>query len=168
MQKSLVLVLAIIVLAIGAGGAAFVYTSREGKDAAQNTAATIPSESSDASADDEPEVSGEIANDKHLQGANIGQTVEALDEAEVTIDIDDFLFKTTTLKIKKGTVVTWVNKGRMQHDVTSATNSPQQGLSSEMLGNGETYSFTFNEAGTYQYFCSPHPTQMRGVVEVVE
>jgi plastocyanin len=168
MQKSLILVLVIIVLAVGAGVAAFVYTGNDDKDAALDTTTAVTEETSSTEAGEDPEVTAGVANDKHLQGANIGQTVDASAQSEATIEIDDFIFKTTTLKVKKGTAVTWINNGRVQHDVTSTTNSPKQGLSSEMLGNGEKYSFTFNEAGMYQYFCSPHPTQMRGVVEVVE
>jgi amicyanin len=167
MQKSFALII-ILVLAIGAGAAAFIYTRNDNADTAAGVLTATVEDASSPESGKAPEVTAGVTNDKHLQGANIGQTVDATGKAEVTVDIEDFKFVTTTLKIKKGTAVTWANKGRIQHDVTSTTNSPKQGLSSEMLGTGEKYSFTFNEAGTYQYFCSPHPTQMRGVVEVIE
>lgn len=167
MQKSLILTLVIIVLAVVAGVATFLYGGHD-KENDSDSSNSSHTETSGGPDDQEPNVSASVSNDKHFQGANIGETVDATGQSAVAVEIDDFIFKTTTLKVKKGTAVTWTNKGRVQHDVTSTTNSPKQGLASEMLSNGETYSFTFNETGTYQYFCSPHPTQMRAVVEVVE
>jgi plastocyanin len=36
---------------------------------------------------------------------------------------------------------------------------------SDVLGNGETFTTRFQEAGTYAYFCAIHPT-MKGTIEV--
>jgi plastocyanin len=36
-----------------------------------------------------------------------------------------------------------------------------------LLARGESYSFTFNDAGSIPYHCSPHP-YMKGSVTVVE
>lgn len=99
---------------------------------------------------------------------NIGKTIDATGEADYTVHIDDFIFETTVLKVSKGTKVTWVNDGKIQHDVHSAEDSPKRGLQGPLLSNGETYSYTFNETGTYKYLCQPHPTLMRGIVKVVE
>jgi plastocyanin len=35
-----------------------------------------------------------------------------------------------------------------------------------LVGPGQTYSFTFVAAGTYQYTCTVHPAQMTGRVVV--
>jgi plastocyanin len=35
-----------------------------------------------------------------------------------------------------------------------------------VLLDGESFSRTFNEAGTFQYFCTIHPTQMIATVVV--
>jgi plastocyanin len=103
---------------------------------------------------------------ENLKGANIGETVDATGQAEVTVSIDDFIFNTTVLTIDKGTKVTWVNDGNVRHDVTTANSSEIQDVNSELLANGESFSHTFEESGRYDYFCSPHPTQMRGVIVV--
>ncbi len=104
----------------------------------------------------------------HIQSANKKGTVDATDKLKVSIGIGDFFFDPTILKVKNGTTVTWTNSGMIGHDVKTDSNSPKQGPSSELLDRGDTYSFTFDEPGLYLYICSPHPTQMRGVIEVVE
>lgn len=104
---------------------------------------------------------------QHLNGAVIGSTIDARNQAEVTVDIKDFLYEPTILMVRAGTTVTWVNQGKISHDVTSSSTSPMQGLASPLLAPGETYQYTFEEPGEYFYFCQPHPIRMRAVVEVV-
>lgn len=71
-----------------------------------------------------------------------------------------------TIKVKKGTTVTWTNEDNAKHDVTFSEDYP--GLkNTELFGKGETKSITFDTAGTYDYICSPHP-YMKGTVEVTE
>lgn len=103
----------------------------------------------------------------HLEGANIGEVVDRLNETEVTVRIDDFLYEETVLTVSKGTKVTWVNNGQVSHNITTAAGSEIAGVNSELLRSGGTFSHTFNQTGTFEYFCSPHPTQMRGVVVVL-
>lgn len=104
----------------------------------------------------------------HIRTANIKDMVDATGKQKVNVDIGDFFFKPTVLKVRNGTTVTWTNNGMIGHDVKSDKSSPKQGPSSQLLGRGEEYSFTFDEPGLYLYYCSPHPSQMRAVIEVVE
>lgn len=83
-----------------------------------------------------------------------------------TVLIKDFDFAPETTKVKIGTKVTWTNKDSAKHDITPDTESPDF-IASELLGQGESYSFTFTKAGTYAYHCSPHP-YMKAMIEVVE
>jgi plastocyanin len=65
-----------------------------------------------------------------------------------------------------GTVTwTWVNTGITTHSVASE-GAPSFPSSSELTGAGQTYSFTFPAAGTYQYTCAVHPGQMTGRIVV--
>lgn len=105
--------------------------------------------------------------DNYLKGANKGQKINAVNQAQITIKIDDFVYKTSHLTIKKGTEVIWTNQGQARHNVVSASNSPKSGLNSKLLSNGQSYRHVFSETGTYQYFCSPHPTQMKGIIRVI-
>jgi plastocyanin len=63
-----------------------------------------------------------------------------------------------TLTVKTGTTVTWVNQDGYVHTVTSgASPNDLSGLfDSGNINGGGTFSFKFNKAGTYDYFCIPH------------
>jgi len=84
-------------------------------------------------------------------------------QTEVSMDISDFAFENKTIKIKKGTKVTWTNRDSARHNVFSKDAGGPQG---ELLGKGESFNFTFDTAGTFNYLCEPHP-YMKGVVEVI-
>ncbi|MFL5761257.1 MAG: PQQ-dependent dehydrogenase, methanol/ethanol family [Thermomicrobiales bacterium] len=82
------------------------------------------------------------------------------------VDIIDFGFSPGVIVVPPGTTVTWTNTGKQPHSATSTvseTNAVQ--FDSGILQPGESYSFTFDKAGTYDYFCVPHPF-MRGKVIV--
>ena len=103
------------------------------------------------------------SGDSIINSGNDGAS-EAVEASSV--DIQDFSYQPEKIIIKKGTTVTWTNQDSARHDVTP--DQPSADFeASELLAQGESYSFTFNTVGTYSYFCSPHP-YMKGVVEVVE
>ena len=79
--------------------------------------------------------------------------------AEVTISIVDFAFETADLEIAVGTTVTWVNDGVAVHTVTG------QFGDSGVLQPGQSFSFTFNDPGEFEYVCQFHP-QMTGQIVV--
>jgi plastocyanin len=60
---------------------------------------------------------------------------------------------------------TWVNTGAEPHSVRS-TGSPSFPSSGILTGNGESYNHTFSIAGTYNYDCSVHGSQMTGRIVV--
>jgi plastocyanin len=63
--------------------------------------------------------------------------------------------------IQEGQQVTWTNEDSTTHTVTG------DGFDSGDIAPGESFSHTFDSAGTYQYSCQYHPT-MQGTVEVTE
>ncbi len=79
------------------------------------------------------------------------------DKAEVKVI--DFSFYPAEVTIVKGGTVTWSQKDGDPHTVTGGD------FSSGKLSQGLTYSHTFNEAGTYDYWCTIH-SSMRGKVTV--
>lgn len=83
------------------------------------------------------------------------------------IYIQNFSFTPTKLTIKKGTTITWTNKDDAHHDINPDREYGDAFKPSKLLGKGETYSFTFNTAGTYSYHCTPHP-YMKAMIEVTE
>jgi len=53
----------------------------------------------------------------------------------------------------------------MTHTVTSGTPGNPSGMfNSGNMGMNGSFSFTFNTAGTYSYYCMPHQATMHGTV----
>ena len=90
-------------------------------------------------------------------------TTAPADAIQVRMTDDRFNPSRTTVKV--GATVTWVNQGNNQHSTSSLDGSWNSGL----YGRGESFSFTFDKPGTYQYICLQHLLQgMRGVITVEE
>jgi plastocyanin len=72
--------------------------------------------------------------------------------ATVQVTVNDDFFSPSTLTINAGDTVIWVWLGFDQHDTTSV-----DGLwHSPLQTRGATFSHTFNTAGSFDYFCTPH------------
>ena len=68
--------------------------------------------------------------------------------------------------IEKGKQVTWINEDSAFHSVTSGSyDEPTDLFDSGHLDPFEPYTLTFDETGTYDYFCTLHPW-MKGQVIV--
>jgi plastocyanin len=66
--------------------------------------------------------------------------------------------------------VTWTNVDAIVHTVTSGDSDGRVGTPSGLFDSGDMvqgdqFSFTFDEPGTYPYYCVPHPW-MTGTVIV--
>ena len=72
-------------------------------------------------------------------------------------------FSPNPVEVKVGETVTWINDDSGRHTVTSKNGVFDSG----MMGKGQSFSYTFDKAGEYQYFCQPHPN-MVGTVVVTE
>ena len=84
---------------------------------------------------------------------------------ENKVEISDVKYKPAKLKIKKGEKVVWTNADDRDHTVVSHDKSKT--LDSGKIGVGQTWEFTFDKPGTYEYGCEFHP-RMKGVIEVTE
>ncbi len=81
-------------------------------------------------------------------------------KAKYAVTIDNFSFMPEGLTIPAGTTVTWVNKDDVPHTVVSTDGK----FKSQALDTDEQFSFTFKDAGTYEYYCSVHPKMTAKVV----
>ena len=81
------------------------------------------------------------------------------------IDISGFAFKTTALDVTKGSTVTWSNKDGTTHTVSSGTPPTKDGTFDGQVVAGGSFSVTFNDPGTFSYFCSIH-NSMTGTITV--
>ena len=70
-----------------------------------------------------------------------------------------------TVAVGQTVTWTWTNTGSTSHSVQSIS-SPSFTSSDILTGNGQTYSFTFMQAGTYHYQCAVHGSLMSGVIVV--
>ncbi len=82
-------------------------------------------------------------------------------ESGQQIEIANFSFVPQTVTVKQGTTVTWVNRDDSPHTVVSTAKE----FSSPAMDTSDTYTYTFNRPGSFEYYCSVHP-HMRGKVIV--
>ena len=87
--------------------------------------------------------------------------VAAQSGAEIAVQVVDFAFEPAMVMIEPGTTVTWTNAGDRPHTVTADDGSFDSGR----LDPGETFSYTFDQPGTFTYVCGFHP-EMQGSVMV--
>src|SRR3712207_5034202 len=98
----------------------------------------------------------------------------------------DHAFDPDSLSVESGTEVTWTNDDDEPHTVTAYSDEVPGGeyfssgdlpdeeaardqVSEALVQPGETFSFTFEGAGTYAYFCIPHEDHgMKGEIVVEE
>ncbi len=79
-----------------------------------------------------------------------------------TIRIAEFLYEPETLTVKAGSTITWANQDRAPHTATAADNTT---FDTGSLGEGEKGGVTFDDPGTYAYYCEFHPF-MKATIEV--
>ncbi|HME86956.1 MAG TPA: plastocyanin/azurin family copper-binding protein, partial [Candidatus Nanoarchaeia archaeon] len=69
--------------------------------------------------------------------------------SEVTIK--GFAYSPTELRVTKGTTVTWTNQDSVKHNVAFDSGD----VEGPLLAKGESFSYTFDEVGTFAYHCRP-------------
>jgi plastocyanin len=94
-------------------------------------------------------------------GDSADTTVSA-EGGDERIEIADLSFNPESLTVAAGTTVTWVSA---DPNLPHTSNSDDEVWFSGTLNEGDEFSFTFDEAGTFAYFCEVHPT-MRGTITV--
>jgi plastocyanin len=77
------------------------------------------------------------------------------------VDIKGFAFNPGDVSVAVGTKVTWTNDDSAKHRVKANDGS----FDSKDMAQGDTYEFTFDKAGTFDYICAIHPS-MKGTITV--
>jgi len=80
----------------------------------------------------------------------------------VTVEISNFAFQPASVTIQVGDTVTWTNLDSAAH---TATDTGSGSLFDGVMNQGESFSYTFTQAGTFHYICTFHP-DMTGTVIV--
>lgn len=79
-------------------------------------------------------------------------------------------FSPSNLTVPVGTTVLWINESNETHTVTSGSNGEHDELfDSGNVAPGGEYSYEFQQAGTYDYYCIPHyASGMTGTITVTD
>jgi plastocyanin len=86
---------------------------------------------------------------------------EGASAGAVEVEIGDFFFDDDELSIEDGDTVTWTHEGDITHNVTARDES----FVSDNLAAGDTFTHTFDAAGSFEYVCTLHG-QMTATVDV--
>ncbi len=83
---------------------------------------------------------------------------------------EDNAYAPRDLSVAVGTEVVWVNEDAIVHTVTAGESDGRVGEPSGLfdsgnMSEGDTFAYTFDEAGTFPYYCVPHPW-MTGTITV--
>jgi plastocyanin len=93
------------------------------------------------------------SSDSNMNMGNDSNTINSsVSGNEVTITIQNGTFNPVNLTVKAGTNVIWINK-----DSTIEPMVTGNGFMSPSLTNGQSFSYIFNQAGSYPYYDMNHP-----------
>ena len=80
-----------------------------------------------------------------------------------SVSIDNFAFTPAEITVAAGTTVVWTNRDDIPHTVTAA--ETPRAFKSDPMDTGDQFSYRFDHAGRFAYFCSLH-SHMQGIVIV--
>lgn len=87
------------------------------------------------------------------------------------VSIQNIAFMPSSVMIPVGTTVRWTNNetANIPHTVTSGNpgDADSGSLFDDGMLPGESFMFTFEQVGTFTYFCEFHPTIMRDATVIV-
>ena len=86
-------------------------------------------------------------------GSDDGATPTVLDDLDVTIEIIGFQYRPPNVLVPVGATVTWLNLDVAAHDSTARDGKWE----SDLLQREEETVVTFDEPGTWEYYCTIHP-----------
>ncbi len=90
-----------------------------------------------------------------------GATSGTVVTGDAIVEVKNFTFTPPNLTVSVGTKVTWKFDDAAKHNVVADDKT----FTSEILSNGQTYTYTFTKAGSYPYICTIHP-YMKGTITV--
>lgn len=94
----------------------------------------------------------EITQLLHASAIQPGVNHEAPQAGTTVVDMQQFVYSPSQLKIKPGTTVVFVNKDNAKHTVTEDTRK----WNSLDINSGKTFAITFQEPGVVRYHCEYH------------
>lgn len=80
---------------------------------------------------------------------------------------NEIFYDPTTIAIKQGEKVTWINQDSVIHTVTSGLPDQENAgllFDSKIIGPNTSFEYTFDKAGNYYYYCTIHPFMIGSVI----
>jgi len=114
---------------------------------------------------DEKGIEADIGCEDGGEEAVDPSTVPPVEATEVLIQ--DFAFDPPHIQVKVGDTVTWTQGSDGDPHTATATDDAKTFDSGTLTNEGETFEFTFQEAGDFPYYCEIHP-DMLGLVTVTQ
>jgi plastocyanin len=96
-----------------------------------------------------------------VAGTALSPIATAAPPATHTVTIDGSRFDPSTLAVKAGDTIVWVNKDPFPHTSTSKAGE----FDSQTIAAGKSWTLTAAKKGTFAYTCTFHPT-MKGTLRV--
>jgi len=84
---------------------------------------------------------------------------------QAVVAIREFVYVPDTLRVPRGTTVTWVNCEEDFANEPHTASDDAGGWASQEMSPTDMYSRRFDSPGVFPYFCEPHPF-MHGVLIV--
>ncbi|MGI9566833.1 MAG: cupredoxin domain-containing protein [Nitrosopumilus sp.] len=155
----------IAIVAIGVGFAFYMEGVQSSSSGFSSTVTSPPmvSETTEEAVEEVAETTEEVTEavsgpQEHAVDMPAGTSVPGCEE-------NNECYTPADITISVGDTVAWVNVDTAAHTVTSG--SPAEGPSgvfdSSLVMADATYAFTFEEAGSYDYFCMVHPWMVGSV-----
>ena len=113
--------------------------------------------------------SDDNGNDSVTGGTDDGSDLEGvvpIDGSEADVKVLDNTFNDENIKVAPGTKVVWTNDGRQDHDIVPVGDG-DWGVEPGDFEAGAVYEHTFDEPGTYRYYCTLHGSESSGMIGAV-
>ena len=81
---------------------------------------------------------------------------------QTTITMKSFAFSPAQVTINKGATVVWTNEDSAPHQLKS--DSGFVAMDSQIIPQDSSFSVVFNQAGTYAYHCTLHPSMIGTII----
>jgi len=163
MKKLIIIFLTIIGVLLTAGCAGYGDSEEAAPASPGEEEAEGVEPADEAGHDEESGMEEETETGTEAEEGTKGET-EAQEPAEeageeiIDVEIRDFTYIPDTLTVEVGQTVRWTNYDTDVHNVVG------EGIESDTLNEGDTFTFTFKEEGTYDYICIFHPWMEGSVI----
>ena len=109
-------------------------------------------------------------NNSEESNSNVEESIKAdviipIKVSRPGCDVEDICYIPSIIVVEKGKSITWINEDSSFHSVTSGFYGEPTGLfDSGYLDPYQSYTLSFDEFGTYDYFCTLHPWMKAQVI----